>query len=99
MNALKQLFKGHDSPANTAKQRLRVVLIHDRTEIPAGMLELIKDDVISVISRRVPIDRANVTVHVDNAGNENRLLVDIPLLAGDNRRGASRTSIPRQRSS
>ena len=79
MNALKQLLKGRNS-ADTAKQRLRFVLIHDRAEIPPGMLDLIKDDIIAVISRRMPIDRANVTVNIDNAGRENRLLVDIPLL-------------------
>jgi cell division topological specificity factor len=80
MNTIRQLFRGHNS-ADTAKQRLRFVLIHDRAEIPPGLLEMIKDDIIAVISRRVPIDRANVTVSVDNAGQENRLLVDIPLLA------------------
>ena len=86
MNALKQLFKGRNSAADTAKQRLRFVLIHDRAEIPPGMLDLIKDDIIAVISRRVPIDRANVTVNIDNAGNENRLLVDIPLIPDERRR-------------
>jgi cell division topological specificity factor len=86
MNALKQLFRGRDSAADTAKQRLRFVLIHDRAEIPPGMLDLIKDDIIAVISRRVPIDRANVTVNIENAGTENRLLVDIPLMADERRK-------------
>jgi cell division topological specificity factor len=85
MNTLKQLFKGRNS-ADTAKQRLRFVLIHDRAEIPPGVLELIKDDIIAVISRRLPIDRTSVSVNIDHAGDENRLLVDIPLLAEDRRR-------------
>ena len=91
MNTLKQLFKGRNS-ADTAKQRLRFVLIHDRAEIPPGVLELIKDDIIAVISRRLPIDRTSVSVNIDNAGSENRLLVDIPLLAQERRRtdGAKR---------
>jgi cell division topological specificity factor len=85
MNTIRQLFRGHNS-ADTAKQRLRFVLIHDHAEIPPGLLEMIKDDIIAVISRRVPIDRANVTVSIDNAGQENRLLVDIPLLAEERRK-------------
>ena len=85
MNTLKQLFKGRNS-ADTAKQRLRFVLIHDRAEIPPGVLELIKDDIIAVISRRLPIDRTSVSVNIDHAGDENRLLVDIPLLGEDRRR-------------
>jgi cell division topological specificity factor len=88
MNSLKQLFKGHNS-ADTAKQRLRFVLIHDRSEIPPGVLDLIKDDIVAVISRRVSIDRANVSVQLDSAGNEDRLLVDIPLLADDRPRSST----------
>lgn len=88
MNTLKQLIKGRNS-ADAAKQRLRFVLIHDRAEIPPGMLDLIKDDIIAVISRRIPIDRSNVNVNIENAGSENRLLVDIPLLADERRKSES----------
>lgn len=85
MNALKGLFRGHNS-AGEAKQRLRFVLIHDRAEIPPGVLDLIKDDIIAVISRRIPIDRASVNVNLDIAGDENRIFVDIPLLADARRK-------------
>ncbi len=85
MNTLKQLL-GIRNSATTAKQRLRFVLIHDRAEIPPGLLDLIKDDIIAVISRRLPIDRSQVSVNIDNAGHENRLLVDIPLLTEDRRK-------------
>jgi cell division topological specificity factor len=79
MDFLKRLFGGRSS-AQDAKQRLRLVLIHDRAEIPPGMLELIKDDIIAVISRRINIDRENVEVSINNAGVESKLSVDIPLL-------------------
>ena len=88
MNAIKQLFKSNHS-ADDAKQRLRFVLIHDRAEIPPGVLDLIKDDIIAVISRRLPIDRNSVSVNIDIAGDENRLLVDIPLLADSRRKPAT----------
>jgi cell division topological specificity factor len=88
MNPIKQLFKGQNS-AVAAKQRLRLVLIHDRTEIPPGMLDLIKDDIVSIISQRVPIDRVNVSVQVDSTGNEDRLLIDIPLLAEERHKSSS----------
>ncbi|HEY3289381.1 MAG TPA: cell division topological specificity factor MinE [Anaerolineae bacterium] len=85
MNVLKGFLKGRNS-AGEAKQRLRFVLIHDRAEIPPGVLDLIKDDIIAVISRRLPIDRASVNVNLDIAGDENRIFVDIPLLANANRK-------------
>ena len=79
MDFLKRLF-GNSGSAEDAKNRLRFVLIHDRTELPPGMLDLIKDDIISVISRRINIDREHVEVNISTDGPENKLLVDIPLL-------------------
>lgn len=76
-------FFGTRSSKDTAKQRLQLVLVHDRTEIPPGMLALIKDDIITVISRRVNIDREQVSVNVTHANKESKLLVDIPLLSND----------------
>ncbi|MCS7061608.1 MAG: cell division topological specificity factor MinE [Anaerolineae bacterium] len=85
MNILQQLF-GSKNSADTAKQRLRFVLIHDRAEIPPGLLDLIKDDIIAALSNRLPIDREGVTVHFDQQGNESRVLVDVPLLNANGRR-------------
>ncbi len=90
MNILKQLLSGSNT-AHTAKQRLRFVLIHDRAEIPPGLLELIKDDVIAAISARVPIDRDGVVVQFEQQNSESRVLVDVPLLAlNGERKGAKR---------
>ena len=44
------------------------------------MLELIKDDIIAVISRSVNIDREHVNVQINHEHAEGRLMVDIPLL-------------------
>ena len=90
MNIFKQLFGSRNS-ADTAKQRLRFVLIHDRAEIPPGLLELIKDDIIAAISARVPIDRDGVVVQFERQDSESRVLVDVPLLTlNGERKGARR---------
>lgn len=68
-----------DSSAESAKQRLQLVLIHDRANLPAGKLELMKEELIRVISRYVEIDRTNVEIAVENEGREQRLLINIPL--------------------
>lgn len=81
MSFFERLF-GKSSSAQTAKQRLQLVLVHDRTEIPPGMLALIKDDIIAVISRRVNIDREHVVVNITHDDKTSKLLVDIPLLSG-----------------
>ena len=73
-------FLGNRSSAQDAKQRLRFVLDYDRAEIPPGMLALIKDDIINVISNRINIDREHVQVNVAQGDTDSKLLVDIPLL-------------------
>ena len=59
---------GHDrKSANEAKERLKLVLIHDRTDLAPGVLESLKDELIEVISRYVAID-PDRRAHRDGAG-------------------------------
>jgi cell division topological specificity factor len=51
---------GHRNSADTAKERLKLVLIHDRTNLNARVLDEMKDELIEVISRHVTIDAAEV---------------------------------------
>ncbi len=60
MNKIKSFFQRSAQPSSreAAKQRLQLVLVHDRNQIEPGMLELIKDEIIAVISKHLDIDRA-----------------------------------------
>ena len=90
MNWLDRLLGKNETSGQVAKQRLQMVLIHDRADLPPGMLELIKDDIIQVIARHMAIDTDKVVVHLEQDTQENRLVAEIPLLAGRTRRnGAS----------
>ena len=78
---------GHDrKSAYAAKERLKLVLIHDRTDLAPGVLENLKDDLIEVISRYVAIDPAAVRIVMEQVGRQQRLLADIPLLPSQRRR-------------
>ncbi len=65
--------------AKSAKERLQLVLIHDRTDLSPAALETLKDDLISVISRHIEIDPASVRIDLTREGREQRLVADIPL--------------------
>ena len=41
---------GRKTSANSAKERLQLVLIHDRSNLPPGVLEALRDEIIEVIS-------------------------------------------------
>jgi cell division topological specificity factor len=71
--------------AHTAKERLRLVLIHDRSTLPPGTMEELRDELIEVISRHVEVDRSSVRLEIAQDGRTQRLLADIPLKRADHR--------------
>ena len=74
------------SSSEVAKQRLRLVLAHDRASISPALLDTLKDEIITVISRHVAIDVEHVQVTFSQHARETRLVADIPLLSRRERR-------------
>jgi cell division topological specificity factor len=67
------------SSAKTAKERLIVVLSHDRTDIGPGMLETIRNEIIRVLSEYIDVDPSAVQVSLLSEGREQHLKAYIPL--------------------
>jgi cell division topological specificity factor len=65
--------------AGQAKDRLKLVLINDRTDLTTTELEILKNELLEVISRHIEIDPAAVHITMAQEGREQRLLADIPL--------------------
>jgi cell division topological specificity factor len=77
---------GRKKSANSAKERLQLVLIHDRTDLTPAELESLKDDLIETISRHIAIDPTAVRINMAQEGREQRLVADIPLKSATRRR-------------
>ena len=77
---------GRKRSADSAKERLQLVLVHDRTDITPAVLEALKDDLIDAISRHVEIDPSTVQIDVERDGRAQRLIADIPLRSISRRR-------------
>ncbi|HEX5808192.1 MAG TPA: cell division topological specificity factor MinE [Anaerolineales bacterium] len=88
MGFFERLF-GRKNSADNAKERLQLVLIHDRMDLTPAELDLLKDDLIATISRHVDIDAQSVQIGVQHDGRSQRLVADIPLKAA--RRRAKRS--------
>ena len=73
--------------AESAKERLQLVLTHDRTDMTPIQLETLKDELIEVISRHIEIDPDAVNIDIAREGRAQRLIADIPLKAKTRRRG------------
>jgi len=85
-NFLEKLFRREPNSASQAKERLKLVLIHDRTDMAPGTLEVMKDELIAVISRYVDIEPEAVRIDITQEGREQRLIADIPLRPAKRRR-------------
>ncbi len=72
-------FFGRKRSAESAKERLQLVLIHDRTDLSPAELDALKDDLLATISRHVEIDPEAVRINVQSEGRAQRLLADIPI--------------------
>ena len=78
MSIFDRLF-GKKNSADSAKERLQLVLIHDRTDLTPSELNSLKDDLIATISRHIEIDPDAMQIGVEHDGRSQRLVADIPI--------------------
>lgn len=90
MGFFDRLF-GKKNSADSAKERLQLVLIHDRTDLTPAQLDSLRDDLIATISRHVEIDAQSVQLGMEHDGRSQRLVADIPLKSASRRRAKKST--------
>ena len=70
---------------SVAKDRLKLVLVHDRVDCSTQVLEMLKGDIIKVISNYMEIDEDELDINItqtksdDNAGSVPVLYANIPI--------------------
>jgi len=74
-----RLTTGKPNSADNARERLKLVLIHDRTDLTPDTLNSMKNELLGVISRYVEIEPNAVKISMTQEGREQRLVADIPL--------------------
>lgn len=79
MEFLTRLFGSNDPSAKVAKQRLQLVLVHDRANLSPQMLVLLKEDLITVISKYMEIDEDGLEVALDRSEEQVALVANIPI--------------------
>lgn len=68
------------SSKTVAKERLRLVLVHDRASISPAMLNNLREDIIKVISNYMEIDEGALEVNLCQEDNEVALVANIPVV-------------------
>ena len=80
MDFLKQLWnRDAYSSKDIAKERLRLVLVHDRVNVSPNLLEALKEDLIDVISKYMEIEETGFEVNLDKSDNQVALSANIPV--------------------
>ncbi|MEG3070012.1 MAG: cell division topological specificity factor MinE [Peptococcaceae bacterium] len=74
-----RLFNRGSGSKEVAKERLRLVLVHDRASISPQLLETLKVELIQVISKYMEIDETALEVNLDESGNTVALVANIPV--------------------
>jgi cell division topological specificity factor len=67
------------TPGELAKERLKVVLVHDRLKVNPEVLEMIKDELLSVISRRLEVDEQNMQVSLARESGWDTIQANVPI--------------------
>jgi len=76
----KQGGKQGDGSKNDAYNRLKLVLMHDRTQISPDVLSKMRDELVQVISKYVDIDREALELNLETESNTIALVANIPVM-------------------
>lgn len=85
MDLLKLLGLKKQSSKDVAKERLKLVLIHDRSNVSPQFLEMVKSEIIKVIQNYMEIDEDSLDIQLTKTNSEDRervvpaLVANIPI--------------------
>jgi len=76
---MKLLGKEQQTSKTLAKERLRLVLVQDRTNVSPELLQNLKEDLIAVITKYMEIDEKALEVNIDSHEEQVALIANIPI--------------------
>ncbi|PSR22076.1 MAG: cell division topological specificity factor MinE [Sulfobacillus acidophilus] len=74
-----RVFGREDASKEVAKERLRLVLVHDRASLSPQALESLKNDLLNVISQYLDIDDQGFRVDFSRHEDAMALIANIPI--------------------
>ncbi len=81
MDFLKKLFgSANDGSRAKAKNRLQIVLMHDRTDISPELLDSLRGEIIGVLTKYMEIDTEKIEINLDNDEHEVALIANVPVV-------------------
>jgi len=78
-DAINKLLGRQPASANTAKQRLQLVLAHDRSDLNPELLQQMRREILEVVSRYVEIDLEEVDMSLETEDRVTALVANLPI--------------------
>lgn len=72
-------FRENAGSREVARERLRLVLIHDRASVSPNFLNAMKEELIKVIREYMDIDEDSLVVNFENEDDSVALVANIPI--------------------
>lgn len=79
LDLISRVFGRDSASADVAKERLRLVLVHDRADVSPQFLEALKEELIAVISRYMEIEEDAMDVAFQKGQHQVALVANIPV--------------------
>ena len=73
-----RLFKKQNS-APVARERLQVLLAHERVSTGSDLVQLLREEILAVIAKHVELDNERVQVKMDRDENVSILEIDVEI--------------------
>ena len=81
MDFLKKIFgSNNEGSREKAKNRLQIVLMHDRTDISPELLDSLRGEIIDVLTKYMEIDTEKIEINLDNDEHEVALIANVPVV-------------------
>ncbi len=75
LERIADFFSATESSSKIAKDRLRLVIVHDRTGLNSDTFEKLKEDLIGLISKYAEIDQEHMDISLEKVDSSNIAIV------------------------